>query len=78
MNDATEFFSLLVILEDLQLGAVVADAFEDLFNVLHEAIVEDGLVKFDVPEVPLAFTRLPTGLTLLIQGGNTESEIVGT
>lgn len=76
--DASELLPLLVVLEDLQLGAVVADALEDLFHVLHESIVENWLVEFDVPEVPLTLPGLPAGFALLIESGNAESEVVGT
>ena len=50
----------------------MADALEDLLDILHEAIVEDGLVEFDMPEVTLALSRLAAGLALLIQRGDAQ------
>jgi hypothetical protein len=44
MYDASKLLPLLVVLEDFQLRAVVTDAFQDLFNILHESVVEDWLV----------------------------------
>ena len=48
----------------------MADTLEYLLDVLHEAVVEDGLVEFDMSEVTLALSRLPAGLTLLIESGD--------
>lgn len=56
----------------------MADALEDLLDILHEAIVEDGLVEFDMAEVTLTLSGLSAGLTLLIQSGDSEPEIVGS
>jgi hypothetical protein len=56
----------------------VADALEYLLDILHEAIVEDGLVEFDMAEVTLTLSGLSAGLTLLIQSGDSEPEIVGS
>ena len=41
--DAVEFLELGIVLEDLEAGTVVADAFQYLFDVLHVAEVVDGL-----------------------------------
>ncbi len=51
----------------------MADALQHLLDVLHESIVEDGLIELDVSEVALALAALPAGLALLVQGGNTEA-----
>ena len=64
-------------LEDLEFGAGVADALEYLLHVLHEAVVEDWLVEFDVTKVTLAFSSFPAGLALLVESGHSKTEIVG-
>lgn len=56
----------------------MADTLEYLLDILHEAIVEDWLVEFDMAEVTLALSRLSAGLTLLIESGDSQPEIVGS
>ena len=56
---------------------VVAHALENLFDVLHKAIVENGFLELDIAVVTLALPRFSTGLTNLVGRTDTESEIVG-
>ena len=77
MDNPSELLALLVILKYLKLGAVVADALQDLLHVFHEPVVEDWLVEFDVSEVTLTLSSLSAGLALLVKGGDTKSEVVG-
>lgn len=64
-------------LENLQLGAIVADALQDFLHVVHKAIMENWLVELDMSKVSLALSSLSTGLALLIKCGDSEPEIVG-
>lgn len=57
---------------------VVAHAFEDLLDVLHESEVEDRFAELDVSEVSLTLSRLSTGFALLVHGAHAESQIIGT
>jgi hypothetical protein len=58
--------------------AVVAYAFEDLLDVLHESEVEDRFAELDVSEVALTLSCLSAGFALLVHGAHTESQIIGT
>jgi hypothetical protein len=60
-------------LENFQLVAVMAYAFENLLDVLHESEVEDRFAELDVPEVALTFSSLSAGFALLVHGAHTES-----
>ena len=53
-------------LQDLDAGAIVADALQDLLDVLHEAVVEDWFRKADMAEMTLALTGFTTGLANLV------------
>jgi hypothetical protein len=59
-----------VYLKYFEFGTIVADTFKDLFHVFHKSVMEDRLVQFDMSEVSLTLSGLPTSLTLLIQRGN--------
>lgn len=50
----------------------MTDTLEYLLDILHKAIVEDWLIEFDMSEVTLALSRFSTGLTLLIESGDSE------
>lgn len=67
MSDLAESFALLFSSEELELGTVVADAFKDFLNVLHEPVVKDRLNKFDVPEVTLTVSCLPACIARELQ-----------
>ena len=47
------------------MGAVMANAFQYLLDILHVPVVENGLIQFDVAEVTLTFFGLPASLTYL-------------
>lgn len=56
----------------------MANAFQNLLHELHESVVEDRLMQFDVPEMPLALSCFPASLTFLIERANAKTEVVGT
>ena len=55
----------------------MADALEDLFGVVHEAVVENRLQQLDVAEVALALPPLPAGGAGELHGVDPESQVVG-
>jgi hypothetical protein len=56
----------------------MTDAFENLFDILHESIVENRFTQFDVTKMTLTLSGLSTSLAFLIHGTDTESQVVGT
>lgn len=63
--------------EEFHLGAVVADALQDLLHIVHEAIVEDWLQQLYVPEVALALSSLAAGRAGELHGVDPQSEVIG-
>ena len=59
-----EALLLGIVLEDLELATVMADALKNLHHDLDKAVVEECLVEVYVSKVSLAVFCLPAGLAL--------------
>lgn len=51
---------------------MMADAFKDLFYILHESIVKNWFAELDMPKVTLTLSCLATCLTFLIHRADTK------
>ena len=61
VEDLKKSLALVIIAEEFELAAVVADALQDLLHIRKVANMENGFSKFDMPKVALAVLGFPAG-----------------